>query len=104
MEAKFKVRQDLAFWGFGKATFKPGEAHEMSGDADMIAAVEAAEAAGVLYDVELESRMTSSVESQEVSLVKLNQAMESGAWLEGHLAQFELDSQNGMSIEIGGDS
>lgn len=105
MEANFKVRQDLAFWACDGARFEPGKEHTVTGDKNMISQIIAAYAAGSISELVLDDQASKLqvVESDRDSEKVLTQAMENGTWLEGHLAQFELDRQEGVTIEIGGE-
>jgi hypothetical protein len=112
MKAKFKVRQDLAFWASGGMQYYPGSEHEVSGSKAEMAAIEAAGAAGSLYDVSFDGDAPNIVESDKDSLKKLAVAMGAvgddgrytGPWMEGHLDQHERDKAQGGNIEVGGDT
>jgi hypothetical protein len=110
MKAKFKVRQDLAFWGCAAGKFEPGEEHEVDTDANTIRELIAAEAAGSIYElVDVDGTFGDyAVESQEESEARLIEAMSDvnagtglSRWHEGHLQQFSLDAEH-AEIEIGG--
>lgn len=111
MKALFKVRQDLAFWASAAGKFIPGELHEVSGGDTEMALFEAAFAAGSITDLAFEDgNPPDSVESDDVSFVKLTEAMGelgpdgryTGPWMEGHLEQMGLEAEGGY-IEIGGE-
>jgi len=108
MKAKFKVRQDLMYWN----GYAPGEEHEVSGSKAEMQAIEAAGAAGSLYDVSFDGDAPNSVESDKDSMKKLVVAQGdigedgryTGPWMEGHLDQHERDKAQGGTIEVGGDT
>lgn len=102
MEAKFKVRQDLLFWGYADQQFTPGEEYTVTGDKDVMELIAAAASAGVLVDVRFDEDMTYAVEPDEMSIAAQATAIASGEWLKGHLALSDIDAEQGGHIEIGG--
>lgn len=99
MSARFKVRQDLAYWGFDGNQFTPGEEHEVSGYDQIVAD---AAGAGILYDVVWDEGASYTIETDSESLVKQFKAIEDGSWSLGNTAQSELDAEQGGLIELGG--
>lgn len=108
MEASFKVRQDLAYWGCSAGTFEPGEEHTVSGDSALMCELAAAADAGVILELKMDDSgkkaSENAVESQRDSEKALAAAMASGVWHEGNAAQAELDKEANEGVEIGGDS
>ena len=112
MKASFKVRQDLAYWSCDAGQFAPGSEHEVSGSKNVMRAIAAAQAAGSVHSVTFDDAAAEAVEgtvqSQKESEKALVAAMGevgpdgrySGPWMEGHLAQLELE---GDGIEVGSD-
>ena len=107
MEARFKVRQDLAFWAGPPGSYAPGDVHVVNSTAEDMCAIEAAYRAGYLveveYDDEASEAVAEAVENDYDSLQKQAEAIESGEWLKGHLEQAALDAETGGLIEVGGD-
>lgn len=99
MEARFKVRQDLAYWASSCGTFAPGETHVVNGTAEDMQTIADAFSAGTLVEVEWDDEAKDAW-SYEPG-VSLAEAMESGEWQKGHLAQFGIDAENAGLIEIG---
>ena len=112
MKVKFKVRDDLAFWGCAGGKFEPGEEHELDTSDNVVRELIAAQAAGSIYDLDGDGiGALQVVEDQATSEAKLAEAMtdvvdeESGLtrWGVGHLQQFALDAEH-AEIAVGSDT
>jgi hypothetical protein len=100
MKVAFRVSPHLASWSSDIGTFDPLVLNEMDVSAEQAKLIAAAEAAGSLLDVDVPTSARNSIEPDEVSMKKMQAAMEpydpetgspTGPWLKGHLANLKLE-------------